>query len=863
MLNAMAVMQAKRSCFRDRSPLVSIIVPCYKFAHLLPQCVNSVLRQTYQDYEILIMDNCSPDNTPEIARSFRDFRVRHIRNEENIGHIRNFNKGISVARGKYVWLLSADDSLRSAHVLERYVNLMERNPRVGYVFCRAIELRNNEEGAVVAWADCGNEDRIWNGHSFLGRLILSNCVVWSSSMVRKECYDKVATIPLDLPFAQDWYMWCVFALHYDVAYFAEPMVHLREHEASLTSSFNRGVDAVGIRDELNVLFRVRREMERIGLRLPDRIYKASIAYRASLALRSGGQSTRPGLGKSDFDDILRRNARDLADEEEIRARVYVNLGDGHYWDGAFDRAKRSYWVALRLHPWWLRTWTKYLLLQARRLGGVFRQAEGIIWHDARCRAEEREIRARDYVDLGDRQYWDSEFDKARRSYRKVLRLRPWWLGTWTKYLLLHAGRLGVGSRELVGLWRRRGIETDFTYLEKLHEKRTNGVQVMEFGRTEARVGCTATTKLLFITKAWGFGGTELHLLDLVKRLGGCGLEVLIVQTGADVYSNRMKGSWPVPGRVWSEELNNSFWAWFRFFRKIRPDIVVFVNGSVWTFPWYANIAAWLAEIRRVYFILHSMPYPTPERLIGRTITQLFGLRFATRFSCSMICASNAIRDTLVRDHGFRARKVRTIHNGVSIAAYQAFESARGGIRKRLEIGKEEFLLVCVARLDTNKGIDILLSALARVVAEGTPCKCVIVGDGPLEYLLMHQVQATGLSNHVFFEGFQSDVRPYLQAGDAFVLTSRLEGFPLAVLEAMACGLPCILTNVGGVAEAVTDGVHGLIVKAESVDEVADAISYLASHPRERTRMGKMASARVRDNFNIEDSMAEIKRVILS
>src|SRR5262249_48829682 len=155
------------------------------------------------------------------------------------------------------WLLSADDSLRSSHVLERYVSLMERNPRVGYVFCRGIELRDNEERGIVTWANCGNQDRIWNGRSFLTQLIQGNCIVMSSSLVRKECYDKIATIPLDLPFASDWYMWCVIAMYYDVAYFAEPMVYFREHEASLTSSFTRGVDPVGIRDEVNVLFRVR------------------------------------------------------------------------------------------------------------------------------------------------------------------------------------------------------------------------------------------------------------------------------------------------------------------------------------------------------------------------------------------------------------------------------------------------------------------------------------------------------------------------------------------------------------------------------------------------------------------------------
>jgi glycosyltransferase involved in cell wall biosynthesis len=119
----------------EAAPLVTFVVPCYKLAHLLQECVNSILEQTYANFEVLIMDNCSPDNTPEVARSFQDPRVKHIRNETNIGHLRNFNKGVSTASGKYVWLLSADDSLKSPHVLERFVGVMEQNPRVGYVFC--------------------------------------------------------------------------------------------------------------------------------------------------------------------------------------------------------------------------------------------------------------------------------------------------------------------------------------------------------------------------------------------------------------------------------------------------------------------------------------------------------------------------------------------------------------------------------------------------------------------------------------------------------------------------------------------------------------------------------------------------------
>ncbi len=349
-------------------PLVSFVVPCYKLAHLLPECVNSILAQTYRDFEILIMDNCSPDNTPEVAGSFNDPRVKHIRNEANLGHICNFNKGITLSRGKYVWLISADDLLRSRHVLERFVDLMERNPCVGYVFCRAVALRDGKEEGIVQWADCGDEDHISNGQTFLARLIRSNCIVMSSGMVRKECYDKVTLFPLDMPHACDWYLWCVLALHYQVAYLSEPMVCFRLHEESLATLLSREDARIFVADELRVLWRVGRQAELAGVPSLRGACKASIASRAAQALKSGlVGGTRPGLSEADFEAILRHHVGDLREEEEIRALVHIGLGDEQYWDGEYSKAARSYWLGLRLRPWWLKSWAKYLLV---RMGGV-------------------------------------------------------------------------------------------------------------------------------------------------------------------------------------------------------------------------------------------------------------------------------------------------------------------------------------------------------------------------------------------------------------------------------------------------------------------------------------------------------------
>ena len=138
-----------------------------------------------------------------------------------------------------------------------------------------------------------------------------------------------------------------------------------------------------------------------------------------------------------------------------------------------------------------------------------------------------------------------------------------------------------------------------------------------------------------------------------------------------------------------------------------------------------------------------------------------------------------------------------------------------------------------------------------------------MGDGPLKDQLLDQARELGLSGHVFFEGFQENVRAYLQAASVFILTSHREGLPLSIVEAMACGLPCIVTDVGGNAEAITHQVHGLVVPPGSVSGVADAISYLATHPSERAQMGAMARGKACESFDVDKRMAEIKRVILN
>src|SRR5579884_3991968 len=139
------------------------------------------------------MDDCSPDNTSEVVASLSDERVRYVRNESNLGHLRNYNKGIQLARGKYVWLISADDYLRRPYVLKRYVEMMERNPQMSFVFCPAVGVRRGQETNTLGYSIYSDHDRIVDGHKLLRSLLRQNFVVAASAMARRNAMTMPAT----------------------------------------------------------------------------------------------------------------------------------------------------------------------------------------------------------------------------------------------------------------------------------------------------------------------------------------------------------------------------------------------------------------------------------------------------------------------------------------------------------------------------------------------------------------------------------------------------------------------------------------------------------------------------------------------
>ncbi len=218
----------------------------------------------------------------------------------------------------------------------------------------------------------------------------------------------------------------------------------------------------------------------------------------------------------------------------------------------------------------------------------------------------------------------------------------------------------------------------------------------------------------------------------------------------------------------------------------------------------------------------------PARLSGPMWTALtLGYRACT----ASVAVSEDGREALER-LGVSRERTSVIPNPVAWRAPRAAVRASAGPMR----------ILTIARLHPIKGIDVLLDAAARL--GGGAWEWTVLGDGPMRESLEAQARALGVAARVRFVGFHPDLTPFLDEADVFVLPSRAEGLPLALLEAMAAGLPVIATRCGsGVVEALDGGAAGVLVAPENPAALAAAVRALIDDPERRA--GLAASARTR------------------
>lgn len=215
----------------EHSPKVSVLIPTYNYAYCIDEAVQSVLDQSFGDFELIVIDDCSKDNTDEVMLKYRtDPRITYLANDKNLGLVGNWNKCLSMAKGKYIKLLCADDKFRS-DLLEKMVAVMESNPGVSLVVCNKEMFGKSTARVKLPLQGLHNgREIIYNTLSTYGWLGEPTCIMFRSSNL------SVGTFRNDVTWLPDWEMWIRQLNVGDAFFIPEPLAFVRNHAQQLTKT---------------------------------------------------------------------------------------------------------------------------------------------------------------------------------------------------------------------------------------------------------------------------------------------------------------------------------------------------------------------------------------------------------------------------------------------------------------------------------------------------------------------------------------------------------------------------------------------------------------------------------------------------
>ena len=223
--------------------LVSLVVASYNHAGFLARRMDSLVGQTYQDIEILVIDDCSPDNSVEILRRYEAHpKVRLVIREKNGGWVTVSNQGVDMSSGEFVLFANCDDDC-DPRMVERLVNALQCNPSAGLAFCRSLMVDEDDQvlgdDFSIREPDFKRRcaDDVMLSKAEASRFLLHSCVIpnLSAALFRRECFSEIGYLSSDYRVCCDWDLFFRIAARYDIAYVAEPLNRFRQHSATIRS----------------------------------------------------------------------------------------------------------------------------------------------------------------------------------------------------------------------------------------------------------------------------------------------------------------------------------------------------------------------------------------------------------------------------------------------------------------------------------------------------------------------------------------------------------------------------------------------------------------------------------------------------
>jgi L-malate glycosyltransferase len=296
-------------------------------------------------------------------------------------------------------------------------------------------------------------------------------------------------------------------------------------------------------------------------------------------------------------------------------------------------------------------------------------------------------------------------------------------------------------------------------------------------------------------------------------------------------------------------------------------------------PLYVPRLAWKC-ITRSYDVVHT--HLLAANVIAKPVAALCGVRvrinhdhcndkltdprkwalpadtFTNTLSTHIVAVSESTREFLVRHEGIAADRVTTIHNGIDTELYQPQPGLRAAAREKWGLPADAFIVGGIGRLAHQKNFELFLN----IAAEIPDAFFVIGGTGEDEAALRAQVERLGLGARVRFLGYVGDMPSLWPALDCLLLTSRYEGLPITILEAMACGVPIVASNLDGMREILRDGENAALIPPGELAPFVKALRSLCDNPALASRLADAALATVRADYSASRMARDVEAIYL-
>jgi len=357
-------------------------------------------------------------------------------------------------------------------------------------------------------------------------------------------------------------------------------------------------------------------------------------------------------------------------------------------------------------------------------------------------------------------------------------------------------------------------------------------------------------RILYLITKGDLGGAQAHLLHLLGNVkNGKDVEVILAAGSEGFLANMAREMvidfYVLPHLVHPLAPYSDIRALFHIehmIKTLKPDIVHLHSSK-------AGILGRLAAYFRktpVIFTAHGWAF-TEGASLKQKLLSIPAEAIVARLGGHIITVSRYDYELALRYRVASAKQMTVVHNGIPDVDYRVDPSMRPVPR-----------IVMVARFSPQKDHALLLKALSHLRHESWQLD--FVGDGPLLASVSRLANELGIGERVRFLGVRSDIPEILAGSDIFVLTSRYEGFPISILEAMRAGLPVVASDVGGVSEVVLEGQTGFLIPRGNWKTLHSRLKTLLTNPELRVRMGKEGRKRYEQLFTLDRMVNKTLRV---